>query len=147
MLELLREIGRGGEKAEALRRFRLERETDWRRLEAHADVHRFFRHMIAFRRAHPSLCRSRFWRDDVRYRLRGPDLFTRLVNGLLVAPDTRRIFEYRHRALTGILTPGGSPRQGPVRNTTRSRWSRARFTPRTATRTKSVPASRSPRCR
>ena len=26
---------------------------------------RFFQHMIAFRKLHPSLCRSRFWRDDV----------------------------------------------------------------------------------
>ena len=47
---------------------------DWRRLEAHADVHRFFRHMIAFRKAHPSLCRSRFWRDDVRWYGTGPQL-------------------------------------------------------------------------
>jgi glycogen operon protein len=40
---------------------------DWTRLQAHADVHRFFRRMIAFRKAHPSLSRSRFWRDDVRW--------------------------------------------------------------------------------
>jgi glycogen operon protein len=24
--------------------------------------------MIAFRKAHPSICRSRFWRDDIRWR-------------------------------------------------------------------------------
>jgi glycogen operon protein len=40
---------------------------DWRRLDAHRDVFRFARLMIAFRKAHPSLCRSRFWRDDVRW--------------------------------------------------------------------------------
>jgi glycogen operon protein len=40
---------------------------DWRRREAHADVFRFFRLMIAFRKAHPSLGRGRFWRDDVRW--------------------------------------------------------------------------------
>ena len=28
---------------------------------------RFFKGMIAFRKAHPSLARSRFWRDDVRW--------------------------------------------------------------------------------
>ena len=39
---------------------------DWRRLEANAGVFRFFRLMIAFRKAHPSLARSRFWREDVR---------------------------------------------------------------------------------
>lgn len=32
---------------------------DWRRLHANADVFRFFRLMIAFRKAHPSLARSR----------------------------------------------------------------------------------------
>jgi isoamylase len=40
---------------------------DWDRLELHRDVFRFFKQMIAFRKAHPSLCRSRFWRDDVRW--------------------------------------------------------------------------------
>jgi glycogen operon protein len=38
---------------------------DWGLLKQNADVFRFFQHMIAFRKAHPSLCRSRFWRDDV----------------------------------------------------------------------------------
>lgn len=38
---------------------------DWSLLETNRDVFRFFQHMIAFRKAHPSLCRSRFWRDDV----------------------------------------------------------------------------------
>jgi glycogen operon protein len=40
---------------------------DWRRLDAHRDTFRFARLMIAFRKAHPSLGRSRFWRDDVRW--------------------------------------------------------------------------------
>jgi isoamylase len=40
---------------------------DWERLEAHRDVFRFFKQMIAFRKAHPSLCRSRFWREDVSW--------------------------------------------------------------------------------
>lgn len=40
---------------------------DWSRLEANRDVFRFFRLAIAFRKAHPSLGRSRFWRDDVRW--------------------------------------------------------------------------------
>jgi isoamylase len=44
---------------------------DWDRLDANRDVHRFFREMIAFRKAHPSLCRSRFWREDVRWYGRG----------------------------------------------------------------------------
>ncbi len=40
---------------------------DWSRLDRNRDFHRFFRGMIAFRKRHPSLCRSRFWRDDVRW--------------------------------------------------------------------------------
>jgi glycogen operon protein len=38
---------------------------DWDRLEKNRDMFRFFKGMISFRRAHPSLARSRFWRDDV----------------------------------------------------------------------------------
>jgi len=40
---------------------------DWNRLRANQDVFRFCREMIAFRKSHPSLSRSRFWRDDVRW--------------------------------------------------------------------------------
>jgi isoamylase len=38
---------------------------DWDLLERNPDVFRFFKHMIAFRKAHPSISRSRFWREDV----------------------------------------------------------------------------------
>jgi isoamylase len=40
---------------------------DWGRLRANPDIFRFFKLMIAFRKAHPSLARSRFWREDVRW--------------------------------------------------------------------------------
>ena len=40
---------------------------DWSLLDANADVFRFFKSMIAFRKAHSSLARSRFWREDVRW--------------------------------------------------------------------------------
>jgi isoamylase len=40
---------------------------DWARREQHADVFRFFQRMIAFRKAHPSIARSHYWRDDVRW--------------------------------------------------------------------------------
>lgn len=40
---------------------------DWRRLDRHGEVFRFFKKMIAFRKAHPSLSRSRFWREDVKW--------------------------------------------------------------------------------
>lgn len=40
---------------------------DWDLLRKNLEIFRFFKMMIAFRKAHPSLCRSRFWRDDVRW--------------------------------------------------------------------------------
>ena len=40
---------------------------DWNRLDTNQDIFRFFKLMIAFRKAHPSLARSRFWREDVRW--------------------------------------------------------------------------------
>ncbi len=40
---------------------------DWTRKDRFADVFRFVRLLIAFRKAHPTLCRSRFWREDIRW--------------------------------------------------------------------------------
>jgi glycogen operon protein len=40
---------------------------DWSQLQANRDIFRFFKGMIAFRKSHPSLSRSRFWRQDVRW--------------------------------------------------------------------------------
>ena len=40
---------------------------DWSQLQTNRDVFRFFKNMIAFRKAHPSLSRSRFWREDVTW--------------------------------------------------------------------------------
>ncbi len=40
---------------------------DWDRLVLNRDIFRFFCLMIAFRKSHPTLCRSRFWREDVRW--------------------------------------------------------------------------------
>jgi isoamylase len=40
---------------------------DWGLVDKNGDIFRFFQVMIAFRKSHPSLCRSRFWRDDVRW--------------------------------------------------------------------------------
>jgi glycogen operon protein len=48
----------------------LDNETTWLDWNLHSrnqDVFRFFSKMIAFRKAHPSISRSRFWRDDVRW--------------------------------------------------------------------------------
>jgi glycogen operon protein len=40
---------------------------DWRRRDRYAGFARFVQKMIAFRKRHPSLARSRFWREDVRW--------------------------------------------------------------------------------
>lgn len=40
---------------------------DWDLLEKNKEVFRFFKQMIAFRKSHPTLCRSRFWREEVRW--------------------------------------------------------------------------------
>jgi isoamylase len=40
---------------------------DWDLLTKNSDIFRFFKGMIAFRKAHPSLGRSWFWREDVSW--------------------------------------------------------------------------------
>ena len=40
---------------------------NWDRLSEQQDMFCFVRDMIAFRKTHPSICRSRFWRDDVSW--------------------------------------------------------------------------------
>jgi glycogen operon protein len=54
---------------------------DWSLLEKHRGVFRFFQNMIEFRKAHPSLCRSRFWREDVRWHSIGPHAFAYFLRG------------------------------------------------------------------
>jgi len=40
---------------------------DWDLLNSHRDVFRFFQGMIGFRKSHPSIARSQYWRDDVSW--------------------------------------------------------------------------------
>jgi isoamylase len=40
---------------------------NWELLNKNKDVFRFFKGMITFRKTHPSLARSRFWREDVSW--------------------------------------------------------------------------------
>jgi glycogen operon protein len=47
---------------------------DWSRKDLHADHFRFVKQMIAFRKSQPSLGRTRFWRDDVRWYGVGPSV-------------------------------------------------------------------------
>jgi glycogen operon protein len=45
---------------------------DWDLLEKNHDVFRFFQGMIAFRKAHRSIARSQYWREDVSWFGTGP---------------------------------------------------------------------------
>jgi len=45
---------------------------DWSQLQANQDIFRFIKNMIAFRKGHPALGRSRFWREDVAWYGTGP---------------------------------------------------------------------------
>ncbi len=40
---------------------------DWDRLAQNRDIFRFFKNMIAFRKAHPSIGRGRYWREDIHW--------------------------------------------------------------------------------
>ena len=56
---------------------------NWELLQKNRDIFRFFKGMIAFRKAHPSISRSGFWRDDVRwYGTQGPVDFSYLSHSL-----------------------------------------------------------------
>jgi isoamylase len=63
---------------------------DWSQLEANQDIFRFFKSMIAFRKSHPSLCRSRFWREDISWYGVGP-----VVD---LSPDSRSLAFCLHGA-------------------------------------------------
>jgi glycogen operon protein len=49
---------------------------NWDLLEQNREVFCFFKKMIAFRKSHPSISRSRYWRDDIQWYGAGgrPDL-------------------------------------------------------------------------
>jgi ligand-binding SRPBCC domain-containing protein len=52
--------------------------------------------------------------DAVRYALRGPSFAARLINSAIIAPDLRRIFDYRHNALQDAFNARGAARATAV---------------------------------
>ena len=90
---------------------------DWTRLDTHRDVFRFAKLMIAFRKAHPSLCRSRFWRRDVRwYGIEsGVDLshgsrsFAYYLNGASQRDDDLYVIVNAYWEPIKFVVPEGSP--------------------------------------
>jgi isoamylase len=63
---------------------------DWSQLQTNQDIFRFFKGMIAFRKSHPSLCRSRFWREEVSWYGTGPTVD--------LSPDSRSLAFCLHGA-------------------------------------------------
>jgi isoamylase len=47
---------------------------NWDRAKTNSDMFRFVKTLIAFRKAHPTLCRSRFWREDIKWFGTGKDV-------------------------------------------------------------------------
>jgi isoamylase len=66
---------------------------DWSKLEANQDIFRFVKGMIAFRKSHPSLCRSRFWREDISWYGVGP--------AVDLSPDSHSLAFCLHGATQG----------------------------------------------
>ena len=95
---------------------------DWSRLRRHSDVYRFFKLAIAFRKAHPSLGRSRFWRDDVRWYGIGPlpDLSYE-SRSLAFHLDGR---SQADRAMYVMINAYWEPLTFTIQATARSKWAR-----------------------
>ena len=66
---------------------------DWSQLQTNQDIFRFFKGMIAFRKSHPGVGRSRFWREDVSWYGVG-----RTVD---LSPDSRSVAFCLHGASHG----------------------------------------------
>ena len=66
---------------------------DWSQLRSNQDIFRFCKGMIGFRKNHPSLSRSRFWREDVFWYGSGP--------AADLSPDSRSLAFCLHGASQG----------------------------------------------
>jgi isoamylase len=66
---------------------------DWSQIKANQDIFRFFKGMIAFRKSHPSLCRSRFWREEISWYGTGPTVD--------LSPESRSLAFCLHGASQG----------------------------------------------
>jgi isoamylase len=90
---------------------------DWDRLELNRDIFRFFKLMVAFRKAHPSIGRPTFWRDDVEWRgPEGPVDFSHesrclayLLHGASVGDEDLYVMINGHWDDRGFTVPGDRP--------------------------------------
>jgi glycogen operon protein len=88
---------------------------DWARLEDNREVFRFFKHMIAFRKSHPSIGRPTFWREDVSWHgVDGPvDLghesrcFAYSLRGVSFGDDDLYVMINGHWEDCSFTVPGG----------------------------------------
>jgi len=92
---------------------------NWDLLEKNRDIFRFFKKMIAFRKAHPTLCRSRFWREDVRWHGAGQHLdmshnshsLAFCLHGSSQGDDDIYVMINAHGEDVGFTIQEGDPRQ------------------------------------
>ena len=95
---------------------------DWSRLEENREVFRFFKRMIAFRKAHPSIGRPTFWREAVTWH--GPD------GGVDFGPASRCLAYFLDGASAGdddlyvMINGHWEDRTFTVQDGARSAWTR-----------------------
>ncbi len=121
---------------------------DWDLLDKNREMFRFFKYMIAFRKAHPSIGRGRYWRGDIRwygtgaevdlsrgsrsfaYFLRGgnlgdSDLYV-MINAcgenLVFKIQEGRADEWRRIVDTGLASPGDISDEGQARRVSSLRY-------------------------
>jgi isoamylase len=90
---------------------------DWDRLEKNREILRFFKFMIAFRKAHPSIGRPTFWREDVTWHgVNGPVDFgsesrclAYLLRGASIGDDDLYVMINGHWEDRDFTVPEGRP--------------------------------------
>ncbi len=96
--------------------------VDWSRRATNRDVFRFFQCMIAFRKAHPSLGRSRFWRDDVRWYGVGPTVDMSVRSHTLAV--SLRGESQQDDDLYWVINAGASPVRFEIQEGDASAWAK-----------------------
>ncbi len=94
---------------------------DWGRLEANAELFEFWVALIAFRKQHRAIARSRFWRDDVTWL--GPDSPAIDFGGHAVAWILRGT-HYDEPDLYVMVNSADSPREFTIQRGSPDAWRR-----------------------
>ncbi len=96
---------------------------DWSRLQRFGEVHRFVKKMITFRKAHPSLSRSTFWRDDISwYGTEGPVDYSPSSQALAFYLDGSKL---KDQDLYVMINVARESRVFAIQKKANNRWRRA----------------------